>query len=134
MEFTRDPEDAESEEDNFKTNIFKTSISGLLQFLPNSRTSIGLDITGSYQHSLGERTVMMLVPEDYQLKNRQFSIVSTFDIYYYISPRFRVQVISSLSGYNSLTKQKYESALPEVIDLMKIFRHNFLLTLIYSFF
>ncbi|MCX6302364.1 MAG: hypothetical protein NTW82_09270 [Bacteroidia bacterium] len=135
IELKGDPRDRDGEAGNYTTNIFRTSINGLIQYLPNSRTSIGLDITGSYQHSQGDRTILILIPTDYQMTSRQFSVVSSFNMYYYISPRFRVQFLASINGNNSLIKNIYGvPPLPEEEDMTKSYHHNLSLTLTYSFF
>ncbi len=134
MEFTRNPQDKENAIDNFETNIFRTSINGLLQYLPNSRTSLGLDLTGSYQHSYDVRTLTDLDPDGFKMRNNLLSVSSSFDMYYYVSPRLRVRLITSLSGSNSVMRVRYESALPEEKNLTRSYYHNLSMTLTYSLF
>lgn len=132
--FTRNPDDKEDPMENYETNIFRTSISGLLHYLPNSRTSIGLDITGQYDHSYIARTLTELDPDGYRIKSNLFSIISSFNMYYYVSPRLRVQLLTSITGNNSLRKVRFETALPEEEYLNRSFFHNISLTFTYSFF
>jgi hypothetical protein len=132
--FTRDPQDKESMISNYETNIFRTRINGLIQYLPDSRTSIGIDFTGLYQNSYSVRTLTELDPDGYRMRDNLFSVVSTFDMYYYISPQLRVQLLATLFGNNDLLKVRYESTLPEDEELTRWYKHNVSLTLTYSFF
>ena len=134
IEFTRDPQDTENVIDNFETNIFRTSINGLLQYLPNSRTSIAIDLTGSYEHSNDERTLPDLDPDGYYMRSNLFYVDSSINMYYYFSPRFRVRLLALLSGSNDLMRVRYESTLPEDKYLTHSYFHNVTLTLTYSFF
>ncbi len=134
MKFTRNPLEKEDVLLNYETNIFRTSINGMLQYLPDSRTSVGLDLTGNYQHSYNIRTLTDLDPDGFRMRSNILSIDASFDMYYYISPRFRVRLLTSLSGNNSDIRVRYESALPEDKNLKRSYYHNVSVTLTYSFF
>jgi len=134
IHFIRNPLDKENGMDNYETNAFETAINGLVQYLPNSRTTIGLGLTGTYNYSYTVKTLTALDPDGYWMKSSYFYIIPSFDMYYYVSPRLRVSFVALLSGINSLDKVRYESVLPEEENLTKWYNHSVNLTLTYSFF
>jgi hypothetical protein len=133
FEFTRNPQDKNNSEVNYRTNIFDANMSYSVQYLPNSRTSIRLSLAGDYKNSKGGRTISDPNPLDFQMKENQFSINAAFNMYYYISPQLRLQFVSNLSNYNYLNLNSNNTA-PDIKILSNSFHNDFSLTLIYSFF
>lgn len=134
LEFTRDPNQNNSPEENFNTNLFRTDLNFSIQFLPNSRTSFKLYLEGFYLNSQGERTIMETAPIDYMLKSNQLTLSPGLDFYYYISPQLRIQLNSALHVINSKSHTSYESPLLDDEHIWNRFQHNISINLIYSFF
>jgi hypothetical protein len=131
IEFTRDPKEKSNPDENFETNIYSASIGYSIQYLPNSRTSARFGLSGNYQNSRGDRTISN--PDPIKMRDNQFIMNASLDMYYYISPQFRIQLNSNLSYYarNTLNSNNTQ---PDLKELTNIFHHDFSLTLIYSFF
>jgi hypothetical protein len=134
LEFTRDPDQNNSPEENFNTNLFRTDLNFSIQFLPDSRTSFKLYLEGYYLNSQGERTIMETVPTDYMLKSNQFTLSPGLDFYYYISPQLRIQLSSSLHLFNFKSVERYEPPLSDDELILKRNEHNISVNLTYSFF
>jgi hypothetical protein len=134
VEFTRDPDHKESVIENFRTNIFRTDLTYSLQFLPNSRTSIKLNIGGSFLSSQGERTLINIDPVDYHYKSNQLTISPGLELYYYISPQLRIQLNSSIYLFNSKSLEIFETQLLDNEHIWNRNQHNISVNLIYSFF
>lgn len=133
FEFTRNPQDKHNSVENYRTNIFNTNLSYTIQFLPNSRTSIGLSLTGDYKNSKGDRTIPDPDPLAFQMKDNQFNLNAGFNMYYYISPQLRFQLRSNLSNYNR-SNLNFNNTSPDIKILSNSFHNDFSLTLIFSFF
>lgn len=132
-EFTRNPEDQDNPVENYRTNMFNTRLGYSIQFLPNSRTSAGLNLSVNYYNSKGDRTLFIPDPVVFQMKDNQLTINAGFNLNYYISPQFRIQLNSDLYYY-TLHDLKSNNAQPDLTNLTNSYHHNFRLTLIYSFF
>jgi hypothetical protein len=132
--FTRDPVQTVNPVGNYLTGILRTAIGYSLQYLPNSRTSIELVIDGSYENSRAERTIMTTDPVGYQLGITKLSLYPGLIMYYYISPRFRIQLNSSCSLINHKTTSEYESVIDNVEEIWKLSQNRITLNLLYSFF
>lgn len=133
FEFTRNPKKKNNPEENYKTNIFSTSLGYTIQYLPNSRTSASLNLSCNYTNSRGDRTVPNSNPLVFKMNNNQFTINAGFNMYYYISPQFRIQLNSTLyySTQNILNTDNYQTEFKSITNSLY---HDFELTLIYSFF
>jgi hypothetical protein len=134
IEFTRDPEDKDSEISNYSTNVFRTDLNYSLQFIPNSRTSIGFHIQGAYSNSKGERTFINIDPVDFDIKSNQLTLSPGIELYYYISPQLRIQVNSSFYLENLKSLDDFESPFLDSEYISKRNNHNLSVNLIYSFF
>lgn len=133
LQFNRNPEDRDNLTENFRTNIFRTSLNYSLQFLPDSRTSIKFRIEGSIVNSQGERTLEP-GPVDYKLSSKEVTLSPSLELYYYISPQLRAQFNSSLYLFKSRMLSDYENAFTDSDQIRNKNRHDFSLNLIYSFF
>jgi hypothetical protein len=133
LKFNRNPEARDDPAENYRTDIFNANLGYSIQFLPNSRTSARLGLSGNYSNSRGDRTISDPDPVVFQVTGNQLTINTGFDMYYYISPQFRIQLNSNLY-YNSLHDLKSYNTQPDITNLTSAFHHDFALTLIYSFF
>lgn len=134
IEFTKDPDEKDSEINNYRTNVFKTDLNYSLQFIPNSRTSIGFYVQGEYSNSKGERTLLNIDPVDFDYKSNQLTLSPGIQLYYYISPQLRIQVNSSFHLQNFKSLEDFES--PHLDDelILKRNEHYLSVYLTYSFF
>jgi hypothetical protein len=133
LEFTRNPQERNNSEENYRTNILQTNLQYIIQFLPNSRTSLGLTLSGDYNNLKGDRTQSDPVPLNYQMKDRQLTVNAGFNMYYYISPQLRLQIISNLSNFYHFNLNNDNSS-SDLNSISNTFHNDFSLTLIYSFF
>lgn len=133
FKFTRNPQNRNNAEENYITNIFNSNLSYLVQYLPNSRTSIGLNLAGEFIYSKGARTIPDPNPLEFQMKDTQFTINAGINMYYYISPQLRLQLISNLSNYKHLNLNSNNTT-ADIKVLNTSFQNDFSITLIYSFF
>ncbi len=120
--------------DDYDSKFFRTSVNGMIQYLPNSRTTLRFRITGNHGYSYDVRTINELDPDGYRTKSNTIYVIPGFDMYYYISPRLRLWLMASLSGNNTTNKVQLSSTSPEVEYLTRSFSNNLNMTLIYSFF
>jgi hypothetical protein len=133
FEFARDPQNQDNPAENFETGIFNTMLGYSVQFLPNSRTSAELSFAADYFNSRGERTISNPDPMVYQMTDNRIRINTGFDMYYYVSPRFRVRLNTNLNYY-TLSDLKTNDINPAIKNILNSYNHNLSLKLIYSFF
>ena len=118
---------------NYRDNVFSTFLDYSIQFLPNSRTSAELYLSGIYKNYIGDRSGPDPDPITFQRKDGLLTFQTGFNMYYYISPKVRLNLNTDLS----YTNQKVANTNDTQSDIERIDRslyHNFLLTLTYSFF
>jgi hypothetical protein len=133
-EFTRDPKQRDNQASNYETNIFSTDLSYTLQYLPNSRTTIALNVDASWQTSSANMKTGDSNPVN--LKNTGYELVfhPGIQIYYYFSPRLRCQLNPYFSIHKSNHELKEENSNPINYEDYNYSDKNVSLTLIYSFF
>jgi hypothetical protein len=133
-EYTRDPKQKDNQTSNYETNIFNTDLSYSLQYLPNSRTSIALNLATSWQTS--SANMKTADSEPVNLKNTGYELVFQpgIQIYYYFSPRLRCQLNPYLAIRKYNHELKSENSNPINYENYNYNEKNVTLTMIYSFF
>jgi hypothetical protein len=134
IEFTSDPEEKDSEISSYSTNVFRTYLSYSLQFIPNSRTSIGFNVQGEYSNLKGDRTFLNIDPVDFDIKSNQLALSPGIELCYYISPQLRIQVNSSFYLQNFKSMEEFESPFLDNEYNFNRNEHYLSVNLIYSFF
>ena len=106
---------------DYSAGRFNSSLSYTIQYLPNSRTSVSLTVQGKY---MNQKSTQSGTSE----KDNYFTLYTGLNMYYYISPRLRLQITSSLSSSDDKT-------LTGVLTNKQthLYLYNYL-TLTYSFF
>ena len=132
-EFVRDPNDKASPVYNYETNMFRTDITYSWQFLPNSRTSVGLSLSGYYQYFYGDKNSGTSNGNYHQTTNN-IGVYPALNIYYYISPQMRIQFTPSFTINQSGSSSKYDNGDPDTKAAMHIYHHDISVHFIYSFF
>lgn len=132
--FERESGDSDVMQASSDARVLETNLGGTIQYLPNSRSSFRFSITGSYQHSDSDHSIDITEPESFHLSVNQLSLRQEFDIYYYISPKLRLELISFITLRNASDKTTYENALTENESLGRYNSNNLTVKLIYSFF
>jgi hypothetical protein len=133
-EFTKNPKDGINPEDNYNTNFFSTFLAYSIQYLPDSRTSVALYMSGNYKNSIGDRILPITEPIVFQMKDNQFNINAGLNMYYYISPKLRLQLNSDIAYSTHHNLYSNDTQPEELKSFSKYLQHDFALTLIYSFF
>jgi hypothetical protein len=132
-EFNRNPKEKDSPVYNYESDIVKTNLRYSWQYLPNSRTTLGLDINGTYQYSSGERN-SGIANGNYSMKGYNFSIYPAFNINYYVSPQLRIIFSSVFSETQAKSTASYENGAPDSRVATRIYHHDISFRLVYSFF
>lgn len=116
---------------NYSSGVFKSKLVYIIQFIPNSRTSVSLNLSSDYYNSRGDRT--MIDVYSFYTKFNNITLNGQLNMYYYVSPQFRIQVNSSFSDYITLILNT-SSTQPKFKSTSNHLYQNMSLTLIYSFF
>jgi hypothetical protein len=133
FEFTRDQPIQFNPANNYRTDIFNTMLGYSIRFLPNSRTSAELSLTGNYSNLRGDRPIYNPDPVVFHMMDNQFTVIAGFDMYYYISPRFRLQINSTFNYYNQHDRNTNNTH-PALKNLTSSLQNDLAVTLIYSLF
>lgn len=135
--FTRDPRDYTNDINDYNTHRIYPALDYSIQYLPSSRTSFGLRVVTSNDFLAGRR----LKYNDalgsyirYDAAENRFSISPSFNMYYYISPRLRLQANWSLSFRNVRTVMKSSLLTDDEVNKMNDIYNNLSVNFIYSFF
>jgi hypothetical protein len=132
-EFNRNPKEKDSPVFNYESDIVKTYLRYSWQYLPNSRTSLGLDLNGTYQYSSGNRN-SGIANGNYSDKGYNFSLYPAFNINYYVSPQLRIIFNSVFSETQARSTARYENGAPDSRVSTRIYHHDISFRLVYSFF
>lgn len=132
FEFTRDQKNKDVSWYNYRTDIFNTILRYSIQFIPNSRTSAELSLSGIYSNSKSDRT------DDPDLTSTRITVknidcIAGFDVNYYFSPQFRIRLNSELS-YSGVRNRDVRINYPSIGTLTTSLQNYFTLSLIYSLF
>lgn len=114
-----------------RINLFNAGFSYRIQYLPNSRTSFSLSFWSAYENSL-KQNITNSDTERVRRKEERINVGAGLNVYYYVSPQLRVQLVSELTNnhvytntdfyyYNGWTKEN-------------LFQNSINLSLVYSFF
>jgi hypothetical protein len=132
-EFVRDPNDKASPVFNYETNMFRTDITYSWQFLPDSRTSVGLSLSGNYQYLYGNMNSGMSNGNYHETTN-SIAVYPALNINYYISPQMRLQFTPSFTINQSVSNSKNDNGDPDMKYTINTYRHDIAVHFIYSFF
>lgn len=133
FEFTKDPQQQNVSDENYRTDIFNTMLDYSIRFLPNSRTSAELSLTGNYYNLKRDWTSSNQDPVDYKSVENRFTVNAGFNMYYYISPQFRLR-INSIFNYYRFHDLYSNNTQPSLTNLTSSLHNDFAITLIYSIF
>jgi len=129
--FYRDPKDLSSDLTNYNQKALGGNLGGSIQYLPNSRTSFKYTINGGVSNVNNE---MGIEDPDTYSKYKRLSANQIIDIYYYVSPRLRVQLNSVIS----INRMRYLTGYISNPATEDYYRHyfdsNLSVKLIYSIF
>jgi hypothetical protein len=134
IEFTSDPTDKNEPGKNFNTNIFKTSVNYSIRYLPDSRTSIGLNAGANFTHSTGDRSVSFSEEIKGHLKGNDLVCNAGINMYYYFSPQLRLKLDWTLYSDSSKSSTVFETMLDESTTKSTNLDNRFSVQLLYSFF
>jgi hypothetical protein len=133
FELTRDRKNQNISELNYRTDIFNTSVSYSIQFIPNSRTSAGLSLSGIYIDSKSDRKTGDPAPAGSRITEKNINCIAGFNVNYYFSPQFRINLNSDLR-YIGERNRNIGNTEPSLGYFRTSLQNYFALSLIYSFF
>lgn len=133
FEITENPLDKTNPLKNYRNIVFTTNLEYAIQFLPNSRTSTGLNFSGNYRNSGRTRSIPDPGPVNLRINDNFLYFKGGFDMYYYISPRVRLNLNADLYYTDDDASDSIDN-LPAVENIDHSFQHNFTITFNYSFF
>jgi hypothetical protein len=105
--------------------------------MPNSRTSVGLSAGAFYSYMFGARKEYSDLSGsviDFDARERGIKILTSLDMYYYISPQFRLQAFWALYLNNTRTVMASESLSFDEVNNHNNLQNSLGIYLIYSFF
>ncbi|MFN8239733.1 MAG: hypothetical protein U0X39_03170 [Bacteroidales bacterium] len=131
---TRYPGSEDSDITDYNSGRFNTEFRMSLQYLPNSRTSFNLGLSGYSQNINSDRVRAGLEPAPYHLVSNIINVSPYFDFYYYISPRLRIQLDSQLSSFVNRSSMDFDSQVADIDECLRVGDNQVILRLVYSFF
>jgi hypothetical protein len=129
---TRDPSEGSSITDDYNTHILYPDLSYSLEYLPNSRTSIGLSIGTTYRFTTGKRKASDVI--NGSMSGNDFYTHAGINMYYYFSPQLRLQAIWNLQYYDQKQDVDYGNILYDQSIKSENLSNYFNITLTYSIF
>lgn len=119
--------DAMANNNTLTTTSWESGFKYSWQFLPDSRTSASLSLTGSFNYSFSDQN-------NTKSRTTSFSVSPSFNAYYYLSPQLRLQINSSFLSNYSHSSSTMEYVVSTFKNVSKMNGLNLSLTLLYSFF
>jgi len=133
FEFMRNPNDESDIINKYNTKAILSAFGYTLSYLPDSRTSLRLSVSGNYSGHYWDINRPGLIPPHEKHSDNQFSVNTAFNMYYYVSPQLRVQLNASVF-YNIQTSLNAADSQPELKSTGNSLRQSSSLVLTYSFF
>jgi hypothetical protein len=134
LEFDRYPGDSDVIQADSDARVFGAYLSGEIEYLPNSRSSFRLSVSGIYRNANSDLSMNIGEFENISVSDNTLSLSQAFDMYYYISSRLRVEVSSNFALINQRDITTYEGTIPEEKSFRNTLGNNVIFRLIYSFF
>jgi hypothetical protein len=134
---TRDPRNIADDENDFNTHRIKPTLDYSIRYMPNSRTSVGLSAGAFYSYMFGARKEYSDLSGsviDFDARERGIKILTSLEMYYYISPQFRLQAFWALYLNNTRTVMASESLSFDEVNNHNNLQNSLGIYLIYSFF
>ena len=134
---TRDPRNITDDVNDYNTHRIKPALDYSIRYLPNSRTSVGLSAGTYYRYMFGKRkeySDLYGYVIDVDAREREINIVTTLDMYYYLSPQLRLQAYWALRLNNNRTVMDSKSLSFDEINNRNNLLNYLSIWLIYSFF
>ncbi len=134
---TRDPSAGSSIAENYNSHVLYPDLSYSLEYLPNSRTSIGLSIGTTYRFTTGKRKAIDMLTNNVingSMSGHDFYTHTGIAMYYYFSPQLRLLADWSLNYYNLIQDTDFANTLYDNNLKADNLSSNFRITLTYSLF